>query len=173
VVTHHNIHRANNSAGALSWDANLANIALEIANSCNYAHNTEAGGGGYGQNIAAGAPADNVTSVISDLFYNGEIGNYAGMYGQATPANIDDTTAFDGYGHYTQIVWVGTTHVGCATVDCTGRGNGPQGLGNVGSNVPPHFTVCNYSPPGNYLGEFDKNVVPPGNQPTIDWSYQY
>lgn len=173
VISHHNIHRANNSAGTVTWDNNLAEIALEIANSCNYAHNTTAGGGGFGQNIAAGAPADNVTSVISDLFYNGEIDNYSGLYGQATPDNINDDTAFDGYGHYTQIVWKGTNAVGCATVDCTGHGNGPQGLGNVGSDVPPFFTVCNYSPPGNYLGEFADNVGEPIGQPTVDWSYDY
>lgn len=171
VIAHHNIHRANNSAGTLTWDNNLAEIALEIANSCNYAHNTTAGGGNYGQNIAAGAPADNVTSVISDLFYNGEINNYNGLYGQATPDNINDDSAFDGYGHYTQIVWKGTNSVGCATVDCTGQGNGPQGLGNVGSDVPPFFTVCNYSPPGNYLGDFADNVGEPLGQPTVDWSY--
>lgn len=173
VIDHHNIHRANNSAGTVTWDNNLAEIALQIANSCNYAHNTQQGGGGYGQNIAAGAPADNITSVISDLFYNGEINNYNGLYGQATPDNINDDTAFDGYGHYTQIVWKGTNAVGCATVDCTGKGNGPQGLGNVGSDVPPFFTVCNYSPPGNYLGDFADNVGEPLGQPTVDWTYDY
>jgi len=171
VLDHHNIHRANNSAGTVTWDGNLANIALEIANSCNYAHNVQAGGGGYGQNIAAGAPADNITSIITELFYNGEIGNFAGLYGQATPDNINDDAAFDGYGHYTQIVWKGTTAVGCATVDCTGKGNGPNGLGNVASDVTPVFTVCNYSPPGNYLGEFADNVGEPLGNPTIDWSY--
>lgn len=173
VLTHHNIHRANNSAGTVTWDNNLAEIALEIANSCNYAHNTTAGGGNYGQNIAAGAPADNITSVISDLFYNGEILNYAGLYGQATPDNINDETAFDGWGHYTQIVWKGTNSVGCATVDCTGQGNGPQGLGSVGASVPPYFTVCNYGPPGNYLGEFADNVGEPLGNPTVTWSYDY
>jgi uncharacterized protein YkwD len=151
VIDHHNIHRSNHSAGSVTWDANMAAIALEIANSCNYAHNTQAGGGGYGQNIAAGAPADNITSVITDIFYNNEMPNYASMYGQATPANINDEKAFDGYGHFTQIVWKGTTSVGCATVDCTGKKNGPQGLGNVGADVPPMFTVCNYSPPGMFL----------------------
>jgi hypothetical protein len=64
------------------------------------------------------------------------------MYGQATPSNID-TDAFDKWGHFSQIIWADTTDVGCATVDCTS-----QGLGNVGSNVPPFFTVCNYYPAG-------------------------
>jgi hypothetical protein len=100
-------------------------------------------GGGYGQNIAAGAPASNVSSVITELFYNNEVGNFAGLYGQATPSNINDESAFDGWGHFSQIVWKGSTKVGCATYDCSA-----QGLANTGGNVPPYFTVCNYSPAG-------------------------
>jgi hypothetical protein len=142
VVNHHNIHRQNHSVAALVWNTTLASIAQEIGSSCVYAHNTAAGGGGYGQNIAAGAPPDNITSIITEGFYNNELGNFEGLYGQDTPSNID-TDAFDGWGHFSQIVWSDTTDVGCATVDCTA-----QGLGNVGSDVPPFFTVCNYFPPG-------------------------
>jgi uncharacterized protein YkwD len=40
IVAHHNAHRANHSAPALAWDDATAATALEIANSCNYAHNT-------------------------------------------------------------------------------------------------------------------------------------
>jgi uncharacterized protein YkwD len=40
VVAHHNAHRANHSAPALTWDASLANTAAKIAASCYYAHNT-------------------------------------------------------------------------------------------------------------------------------------
>jgi hypothetical protein len=152
-------------------------------------------GGGYGQNIAAGCPASNISSVITELFYNNEAGNFASMYGQATPANINDESAFDGWGHFTQIVWAGTTKVGCATVHCSG------GLANTGGSVSPDFTVCNYKSPGekdytdeakefppspmlfdiaqtlslhcyigNYLGEFNKNVNQPLGHPSIGWN---
>ena len=40
VVAHHNAHRANHSAPALSWDAGLAATAQKIASSCVYAHDT-------------------------------------------------------------------------------------------------------------------------------------
>jgi uncharacterized protein YkwD len=40
VLAQHNIHRANHSADALTWDDNMANIAQQIAQSCVYAHNT-------------------------------------------------------------------------------------------------------------------------------------
>jgi len=164
VVAHHNAHRANHSAPALVWDDALAATALKIANSCNYAHDTSMDGGGYGQNIAAGCPASNVSSVITELFYNNEAPNFASLYGQSTPSNINDETAFDGWGHFTQIVWKGTTSVGCATVHCDG------GLANTGGSVSPDFTVCNYKNPGNYLGEFDANVAQPLGQPSIGWN---
>jgi uncharacterized protein YkwD len=166
VTDHHNAHRANHSAPALEWDDTIAATALKIAMSCNYAHDVTTDGGGYGQNIAAGCPGDNVTSVITDLFYNNEAGNFNGLYGQATPSNINDESAFDGWGHFTQIVWKGTTKVGCATYDCSSSG----GLKGTGGNVAPFFTVCNYKSAGNFLGEFDANVGQPLGHPTIHWN---
>ncbi|GJP63317.1 hypothetical protein CLOP_g20389 [Closterium sp. NIES-67] len=40
-------------------------------------------------------------------------------------------------GHYTQVVWRDTTHVGCASAQC------PDGSS---------MWVCDYSPPGNFIG---------------------
>ncbi|KIV99947.1 uncharacterized protein PV09_08464 [Verruconis gallopava] len=165
VVQHHNAHRANHSAPDIVWDDSLAATALKIASSCVYAHDVSVDGGGFGQNIAAGAPASNISSVITDLFYNNEVGNFAGLYGEATPSNINDATAFDGWGHFTQVVWKGSTSVGCATYDCSA-----SGLANTGSSVPPYFTVCNYKPAGNFLGEFADNVGEPLNMPSISWA---
>ena len=44
---------------------------------------------------------------------------------------------FNKVGHYTQMVWKSTTHVGCGIATC----------GNF------IIIVCNYDPPGNMLGE--------------------
>ena len=43
-------------------------------------------------------------------------------------------------GHFTQVVWKSTTGLGC------------------GFNAGCRMYVCNYSPPGNFLGQFDANV---------------
>ena len=43
-----------------------------------------------------------------------------------------------GTGHFTQVVWKGTTEVGC------GVANG--------------WVCCRYYPPGNYMGQFPENV---------------
>jgi uncharacterized protein YkwD len=141
VLVSHNVHRANHSASNLVWDNGLASTAAKIASTCVYAHNTTTDGGGYGQNIAAGLSADNITAIITELFYNSEVSAFNGLYGQAQP----DMSNFGSWGHFSQIVWKGTSKVGCATQYCS------KGLANVGPYTPPYFTVCNYGPPGKSL----------------------
>jgi hypothetical protein len=99
-------------------------------------------GGGYGQNLAAGPSAANIGVSITDLWYNSEMPKYAPYYGQATPGGSNFNSVFGGFGHFTQVVWKGTTQVGCYTYTC------PNGISGVGANVPPYLTVCNYKAPG-------------------------
>ncbi len=47
-----------------------------------------------------------------------------------------------GTGHFTQVIWRSTTEVGCGVATCGGE----------------DMLVCNYSPPGNFRGEFQANV---------------
>lgn len=50
-------------------------------------------------------------------------------------------------GHFTQVVWKGTTEIGCGYVSgCPGSW--------------PNIWVCQYNPPGNYIGLFGENVFP-------------
>ncbi|KAK0961502.1 hypothetical protein LTR91_019864, partial [Friedmanniomyces endolithicus] len=162
ALLHHNIHRYNNSSPDLTWSPSLASTAAKIAAGCWYAHNQTVDGGGYGQNIAAGVDAANISAIITDLFYNGEVGWFDNLYGQAQP----DMTNFEHWGHFSQIVWGNTTSVGCATQYC----NGPGGLGGVGSDIPPYFTVCNYDPPGNYANEYGDNIRYGRGQATAEWN---
>ena len=48
-------------------------------------------------------------------------------------------------GHYTQVVWANTLSVGCGVAVC------PTGT----------IVVCNYAPPGNYVGEKPYIALPP------------
>ena len=110
-------------------------------------------GAKYGQNIAAGVEANNVSAVITELFYNGEVAFYDNLYvdlpegtkqsdkAAQVDINMDN---FHEWGHFSQMVWKSTSEVGCATVDCSSKG----GLANTGGNVAPHFTVCNYKSQG-------------------------
>jgi hypothetical protein len=90
---------------------------------------------GTGQNIAYGYPS---MKAVVDAWYE-EVSDYD--YSRGTSSNGGVT------GHFTQVVWKGTTHVGCASTYC--------------SNLRATYYVCDYSPPGNYMGEYTKNVFRP------------
>lgn len=139
VIFHHNLHRANHSSVNITWSEDLASTAQKIANLCNFEHNMDVDGGGYGQNLAAGVPAENISSVISDLFYNGEAPYFASYYNMSQPPMSD----FSNWGHFTQVVWNDTTTVGCATQHCT------LGVDNA-AGVEPYLTVCNYGGSGEF-----------------------
>ena len=47
-------------------------------------------------------------------------------------------------GHFTQLVWAGSTSLGCAMARCNDL----------------DVWVCNYDPPGNVDGEYEANVRP-------------
>lgn len=53
-------------------------------------------------------------------------------------------------GHFTQLVWLGSTELGCAWQDCT-------------ASLGLYFVACEYSPQGNIAnaGYFQANVLPP------------
>lgn len=127
ILRHHNVHRANSNAAPLSWSPALAETARKIGSSCVFDHNVDMDGGGYGQNIASGFPPWEMGRLITDAFYNSEVGMYYNYGGEPD--------GFGPWGHYTQIVWKETREVGCHTMECAGTG-------------ADHFTVCNYWPAG-------------------------
>ncbi|OAL73435.1 hypothetical protein A7D00_1461 [Trichophyton violaceum] len=151
---HHNIHRSNHSAPALTWSSALESSARKLAESCRYGHDTSIDGGGYGQNIGYQSGYNSVASLLTQQMYNEEVVLFEGNYGNNNPSN------FHAWGHFTQMVWVGTTHVGCFTAHCSN-------LGGQGSGGDAYYTVCNYSPPGNVLGQYAANVKPPRGQPVV------
>ncbi|KAL8687642.1 MAG: hypothetical protein Q9218_006245 [Villophora microphyllina] len=167
VLQHHNIHRANHSANDLEWDDTLAGYAAETAKTCVWGHSLAPGGGGYGQNIAAGISAGEIAKTLTNGFYNDEMMLYP-TYGSDSP----DMGNFEKWGHFSQMLWQSTTKVGCYTYTCSPAGAPPldcrpgttesylknTGCGNGGMNAI--FTVCNYSPPGNYAGEYSKVGAP-------------
>ncbi|EME42597.1 hypothetical protein DOTSEDRAFT_54921 [Dothistroma septosporum NZE10] len=167
ALDHHNKHRSNHTfngkaTSPMQWNATTARTAKEVADLCIFAHKMDVEGGGYGQNLAAGYKAANITGTITDLWYNSEVAAYAGLYGQAQPSYSD----FGAWGHFSQLVWNASTSVGCWTTNCSATG-----LSGVGSSVPPYLTVCNYYPAGNYGGQYAKNVGTAQGQPRLPWNW--
>ena len=112
----------------VSWSDDVAKSAQHWADNlmstmgCGLQHE---GGIAYGENLAGGTHLSPQGAV--DL-WAGEKKNYTYSPKYDFAGNT---------GHYTQIVWRKSTHIGCASAACSG------------SNV----VVCRYDPPGNYIGQ--------------------
>ncbi|KAH7024675.1 CAP domain-containing protein [Microdochium trichocladiopsis] len=143
VLDRHNSARAKHGVSNLKWSDELAKIAQGHTNSCEFKHKVE---GAYGQNLGwvgwSGGSAPNAITTFGDMVttgWYGEISKFT-QWGVATP-NMDN---FGDWGHFTQVVWKSTYEVGCAYTTCDGG--------------KAYFFECNYRTPGNYIGEFGKNV---------------
>ncbi|EME85955.1 uncharacterized protein MYCFIDRAFT_122993, partial [Pseudocercospora fijiensis CIRAD86] len=139
----------NHSASPLTYDEGLASTAAKIAATCNFEHQMDVDGGGYGQNLAAGTTAEAIGDAITDMWYNGEVVYFANDYGQPDP----DMSNFEKWGHFSQMVWNATEKVGCATQSCPGGVQNAAGIDTL--------TVCNYSPAGNVAGQYGDNIGTP------------
>lgn len=166
---YHNVHRANHSVDALSWDSGIASAAAQLAATCHWEHDTKIGGGGYGQNLAmmAGSGyassrsnADDVKAMgnsITNMWYDGEYGAYFDNVVNGKP----NEGMFTAWGHLSQVLWKGTSTVGCAINSCAQL---TYPADQNGRASPPTknawYVVCNYKGAGNMAGQYDTNVLP-------------
>jgi uncharacterized protein YkwD len=131
----HNKVRAEVGSPTLQWADDLAAYAQEWANhlvkECKMMHRPSSGPWAqkYGENIFWGGGQEYTPLQASENWYS-EIRNY--NYGPLKSSTWFQT------GHYTQMVWKSTTHVGMGIAVCKN--------GSI-------LIVANYSPSGNYLGE--------------------
>ena len=137
-VEMHNKVRAAHHAPALVWDASLADGAQAWANQCVFQHSSP--DGAYGENLYA---STGVQDPVADSVkqWAAEESSYdfaAGGFSEAT-------------GHFTQVVWKATKHLGCGIASGCGASN--DGMDTL--------VVCRYTPAGNVIGSFTTNVLPP------------
>jgi uncharacterized protein YkwD len=133
-VEAHNRARAKHCARPLSWSTKLAQVAQRWANSlrdrgCQFGHS----GGSYGENLAAGTAGTLDPEAVVKMWYD-EVAQY-----QFPDGGFSMKT-----GHFTQVVWRGTTAVGCGRSQCKGM----------------DIWVCEYAPAGNWEGQYRENVLP-------------
>jgi len=130
----HNGIRAKHGAAALTWSTELEAAAQKWANNCKFVHSGGAVGP-YGENLSAGTGSAFGISQAIQLWIDEE--------SDYNPANPQ-------YSHFTQMVWKGTTQLGCAVAQCDGIFDPKYGKAK--------FYVCEYNPAGNVIGQFPQNV---------------
>lgn len=123
----HNEARAQVGAPPLAWSQELADFAQQwaeqLARRDTMQHRQD---NPYGENLCSGSHVD--------------AGGAARMWlaeRSSYDANAVREGNYDGVGHYTQMIWRGTTAVG-------------YGIARSGRNT---YIVANYAPPGNIMGQ--------------------
>lgn len=147
IIDYVNAYRSKNQAPPMTWDSSIAAFSQQwsyylIANNLFKHSNTPL----YGENLAMlqGYGVDPVALIKKsiDMWYD-EIK----LYDFNNPGFSDAT------GHFTCLVWKSSTSFGMGlTID-------------MSSNKVD--ITMNTSPPGNYIGEFQQNVLPTVGQPPI------
>ena len=130
----HNVVRRGVKVPDLAWSSAAADTAQKHANKCVFQHS---GNRAYGENLFASFGSnDTPAAVVQD------------WASEAADYNYTTNTCASGKvcGHYTQVVWAKTTHVGCAMTTCTS--NSP-----FSQSGPWSLWVCDYEPPGNVVGQ--------------------
>jgi len=121
IINIHNQERQLVCLPPLQWDDHLATLAQSYSEQCRMAHSAN----GYGENLFGGSLP---FATFSRAVYSWADEKFMWRCGQCCDL---------GTGHYTQIVWHQTTHLGCGASIC--NYNGYNML----------WVVCNYSPSGN------------------------
>lgn len=143
----HNEVRANHHLKPVKWSAELATYAQQQANyqatqnNCRMRHRPHSGKYKqiHGENIYWASPVmwSNGSKEVQTVTPADIVSSWAG---EEKDYSYTNNTCQPGEqcGHYTQIVWEATTEVGCGMVICSDKGQ---------------MWVCNYDPPGNWVGE--------------------
>ncbi|EGF81884.1 hypothetical protein BATDEDRAFT_31495 [Batrachochytrium dendrobatidis JAM81] len=125
----HNYYRAMVGVPPLSWSTTLQNIAQRYAQELMGNPLKHSSLRTYGENLDRMTGATLTCEHAMETFFN-EYQHYSGE-------RIFVNAQFEKYGHYTQLIWPSTNSVGC-------------GMANDGHEW--NF-VCEYYPPGNYVGQ--------------------
>ncbi|XP_072133859.1 uncharacterized protein [Mobula birostris] len=117
----------------MKWDNDLEELALTHAKECIWEHNKNRGQ--TGENLYSVTGTVDLKLAVEKWYLEAADYTYDTM--ECTPLKM--------CGHYTQVVWADSDKVGCASHFCDVL----QGLTDNNLSI----LVCNYSPPGNVLGQ--------------------
>jgi glioma pathogenesis-related protein 2 len=138
ALDRHNHYRRLHGTAPLRWSDELAAYAQDYANRGNFAHDT--------QLLHSLQQGENLATDYTD----GAAGATDRMYNEVHEYDYNNPGFSTATGHFTQIVWRDTTHLGI------GRGRTRDGA---------TLYVFRFSPAGNVQGQFRRNVLPAGSRP--------
>nr|VFU02981.1 mRNA [Oulactis sp. MM-2018] len=144
-LTANNLNRSSHQATDLQWDATLASASADWALTLAQQNSMQHSSGPYGENLYYSSTS-NIGTVASckdavEAWYS-EIA----YYDYNNPGFASNT------GHFTQVVWKATTHVGVGIAAVTSGG------------FTSTYVVARYTPAGNLQGAFAANVLPPSRK---------
>ncbi len=131
LLESHNYWRADVGVNEkLEWSDDMAKLAADWArqlkrDNCGFEHRPN---NKFGENLFKGTTGYYSPKDVVDAWAS-EKADYNYQRNKCKTGKV--------CGHYTQIVWKTTTKVGCAKIECDGY----------------NLWVCNYDPPGNWVGE--------------------
>ena len=131
VVNLHNKERADVGVKPVSWNESLATYAESYAATRQDDCKLKFSGGPYGENLFWGPAGTNYTA--ADV-----VGSWVSQKKYYDHAS-NTCAAGKRCDYYTQVVWRGTTSIGCAAVLCSKSGG--------------VFAICSYNPRGNLDGQ--------------------
>lgn len=163
ILRAHNIERAKHGLAPLEWDWSLAQAAQRWASQCRWMHWKESesaigsaafratqppnkgGRWSLGENLAmtAAQPKSARTPVSAGGWIDERRDWTCGAAIQAA----NECKPGKMCGHLTQMLWADTKRVGCAIQEC------PNGFPELGRSQNAEYLVCEYSPPGNFVGQ--------------------
>jgi uncharacterized protein YkwD len=131
----HNDVRAAHGVPPLIWDEELAATARQWAEQC---IDSEAPAGlvDHNEDRSEGYPVYVGENIFGSTAATTGVAAVDAWAAEEADYDYDSNTCSGVCGHYTQVVWAATTHVGCGIADCSGLTFG-------------HTVVCNYAPGGN------------------------
>ncbi len=125
----HNQWRKRYNVPSLTWSPQLTSYAQDWANKLlkegKFEHRQNSR---YGENLAWASGQQMSPQQVVNMWGN-EVKDYNYATNSCKPGKV--------CGHYTQIVWRNTKQVGCGVARSSGK----------------EIWVCNYNPPGNYIGQ--------------------
>ena len=131
----HNQERARMGVQPLAWDPQLARDAAayahELASKNAFRHSSPAARPNQGENLWMGTRG----AFRTDEMYDGWLSE-KNLYRAGVFPNVSRNGNWAAVGHYTQMVWRGSTRVGCA----------------ISSSGSSDVLVCRYYPAGNVMG---------------------